>query len=163
MSGTGRSVSCQKRCLRSSRRGDQCRHLFRSDAGCDPVGAGQKGSTWKRDPLFGRSGGRAGTDDHKGGWQSRNVVPSGDAYIAEITGNHFDGSMPLAKILWLKKNEPEIHEKTACFLISSKDYIIQVVTYQCVCRRHDMCSTAGGHGSGQEDLVGRADWSRRTR
>ena len=45
----------------------------------------------------------------------RNVVPLGDAYIAEITGNHFDGSMPLAKILWLKENEPEIYEKTACF------------------------------------------------
>ena len=38
----------------------------------------------------------------------RNVVPLGDAYIAEITGNHFDGSMPLTKILWLKENEPEI-------------------------------------------------------
>lgn len=41
----------------------------------------------------------------------RNVVPLGDAYIAEITGNHFDGSMPLAKILWLKGNKPEIYEK----------------------------------------------------
>ena len=35
----------------------------------------------------------------------RNVVPLGDAYIAEITGNHFDGSMPLAK------NERKKHEQ----------------------------------------------------
>ena len=72
----------------------------------------------------------------------RNVVPLGDAYIAEITGNHFDGSMPLAKILWLKENKPEIYEKTACFLISSKDYVITRLTGVFA---GDMtaCSTAG--------------------
>ena len=73
---------------------------------------------------------------------SRNVVPLGDAYIAEITGNHFDGSMPLAKILWLKENEPEIYEKTACFLISSKDYIIGRLT-SVFAGDMTACSTAG--------------------
>ena len=74
---------------------------------------------------------------------SRNVVPLGDAYIAEITGNHFDGSMPLAKILWLKENEPEIYEKTACFLISSKDYIIGRLT-SVFAGDMTACSTAAG-------------------
>lgn len=58
------------------------------------------------------------------------------------TGNHFDGSMPLAKILWLKEKEPEIYEKTKAFLISSKDYITGKLTGNFT---GDMtaCSTAG--------------------
>ena len=79
---------------------------------------------------------------------SRNVVPLGDAYIAEITGNHFDGSMPLAKILWLKENEPEIYEKTACFLISSKDYIIGRLT-SVFAGDMTACSTAGAMAVGR--------------
>ena len=78
----------------------------------------------------------------------RNVVPLGDAYIAEITGNHFDGSMPLAKILWLKENEPEIYEKTACFLISSKDYIIGRLT-SVFAGDMTACSTAGAMAVGR--------------
>ena len=89
----------------------------------------------------------------------RNVVPLGDAYIAEITGNHFDGSMPLAKMLWLKENEPEIYERTACFLISSKDYVIGRLTGEFA---GDMtaCSTAGAmeldNKVWSEELIGAA-------
>lgn len=72
----------------------------------------------------------------------RNVVPLGDAYIAEITGNHFDGSMPLAKMLWIKEQEPEIYKKTACFLISSKDYVITRLT-DVFAGDVTACSTAG--------------------
>lgn len=39
----------------------------------------------------------------------------GSDTITAITGNHFDGSMPLAKILWLKENQPEIYEKQLLF------------------------------------------------
>lgn len=70
------------------------------------------------------------------------VCAAGEARIMEITGNHFDGSMPFAKILWLKEKEPEIYERTAAFLISSKDYVIARLTGSFV---GDMtaCSTAG--------------------
>lgn len=70
------------------------------------------------------------------------VCAAGEAWIMEITGNHFDGSMPFAKILWLKEKEPEIYERTAAFLISSKDYVIARLTGSFV---GDMtaCSTTG--------------------
>lgn len=70
------------------------------------------------------------------------VCAAGEARIMEVTGNHFDGSMPLAKILWLKEKEPDIYERTAAFLISSKDYVIARLTGNFV---GDMtaCSTAG--------------------
>ena len=89
----------------------------------------------------------------------RNVVPLGDAYIAEITGNHFDGSMPLAKILWLKENEPDIYARTACFLISSKDYIIGRLT-SVFAGDMTACSTAGAMDLDKkiwsEELIGAA-------
>ena len=89
----------------------------------------------------------------------RNVVPLGDAYIAEITGNHFDGSMPLAKILWLKENEPDIYARTACFLISSKDYIIGRLT-SVFAGDMTACSTAGAMDLTRriwsEELIGAA-------
>ena len=89
----------------------------------------------------------------------RNVVPLGDAYIAEITGNHFDGSMPLAKILWLKENEPDIYARTACFLISSKDYIIGRLT-SVFAGDMTACSTAGAVDLDRkiwsEELIGAA-------
>ena len=66
----------------------------------------------------------------------------GSDTITAITGNHFDGSMPLAKILWLKENQPEIYEKAAAFLISSKDYVVARLTGNFI---GDMtaCATAG--------------------
>ncbi len=63
--------------------------------------------------------------------------------ILEITGNHCDGSLSLPKIMWLKKNRPDIYEKTYCFLISSKDYIIARLTGACA-GDHTACSTACG-------------------
>lgn len=75
------------------------------------------------------------------------------------TGNHFDGSMPLAKILWLKEKEPDIYEKTKAFLISSKDYIIGKLTGNFI---GDMtaCSTAGAMDLEKkvwdEELIGAA-------
>ena len=66
----------------------------------------------------------------------------GSDTITAITGNHFDGSMPLAKILWVKEVHPEIYEKAAAFLISSKDYVVAKLTGNFI---GDMtaCATAG--------------------
>lgn len=66
----------------------------------------------------------------------------GEETIAAITGNHFDGSLSLAKILWLKENEPERYEKARAFLISSKDYVIAKLTGICA-GDGTACSTAG--------------------
>lgn len=67
--------------------------------------------------------------------------------------------MPLAKILWLKENEPEIYEKTACFLISSKDYIIGRLT-SVFAGDMDRLLHGGGHGLDKkiwsEELIGAA-------
>lgn len=46
----------------------------------------------------------------------------------EMTGTSFDLSMqPAAKILWIKRNQPEVFAKTAKFL-SPKEYLIQRMT-----------------------------------
>lgn len=50
--------------------------------------------------------------------------------IMESTGNHFDGSMPLAKLLWIKKNNPVAYKHIYKILISSKDYCIARLTGQ---------------------------------
>lgn len=48
--------------------------------------------------------------------------------IEKSTGNHFDGSMPFPKLLWMKENEPELYEAAEKILISSKDYVIARLT-----------------------------------
>ena len=65
----------------------------------------------------------------------------GEERILKITGNHCDGSLSLPKIMWLKKHMPGVYEKTRCFLISSKDYVIARLTGVCAgdCTA---CSTA---------------------
>lgn len=52
----------------------------------------------------------------------------GEDIVFNSTGNRFDGSMPLAKLLWVKENQSGVYEKTEKILISSKDYIIYKVT-----------------------------------
>lgn len=52
----------------------------------------------------------------------------GEETIRKSTGNHFDGSMPFAKLLWVKKQEPINYSKIKKVLISSKDYIIAKLT-----------------------------------
>ena len=48
--------------------------------------------------------------------------------IRKSTGNNFDGTMPFAKLLWLKNNKPNICSKINSILISSKDYCIARLT-----------------------------------
>ena len=82
------------------------------------------------------SDGRAGEEAR----QIRDAV--GEKTIFEITGNHMDGSIPLAKILWFQKYRPDVYENTAAFLISSKDYVTARLTGNFT---GDLtaCSTAG--------------------
>ncbi|MFA6844684.1 MAG: FGGY family carbohydrate kinase [Sphaerochaetaceae bacterium] len=44
--------------------------------------------------------------------------------ISERTSISMNGSIPLAKLLWLKKNEPKAYARTAHILISAKDYLL---------------------------------------
>lgn len=62
--------------------------------------------------------------------------------LVELTGNAFDGSRPLSKLKWVKKQLPDVYEKAAHVLISSKDYVITKLTGEYV---SDVisCSTAG--------------------
>ena len=48
--------------------------------------------------------------------------------IINTTGNFFDGSIPLSKLLWIKQLEPERYAKIHKVLISSKDYIVARLT-----------------------------------
>jgi xylulokinase len=48
--------------------------------------------------------------------------------IMKATGNHFDGSMPFAKLLWMKNNEENLYNRAHKVLISSKDYCIARLT-----------------------------------
>ena len=70
------------------------------------------------------------------------VRQAGARRIAQITGNPFDGSIPLPKLLWLREREPETFRRARCFLISSKDYVIARLTGLCAGDR-TACSTAG--------------------
>lgn len=66
----------------------------------------------------------------------------GRDYLERVTGNHYDGSLSLPKIMWLKKNRPDIFANTKYFLISAKDYIIFRLTGNAV-GDVTACSTAG--------------------
>lgn len=52
----------------------------------------------------------------------------GSHTIEKCTGNHFDGSLPFAKLLWLKNKRPELYNATHKVVISSKDYCIARLT-----------------------------------
>ncbi len=50
--------------------------------------------------------------------------------IVASTGNHFDGSMPFPKLLWMKEEEPALYHAAEKVLISSKDYVNARLTGQ---------------------------------
>lgn len=56
----------------------------------------------------------------------------GRSVIEKVTGNHFDGSMPFAKLLWLKNNRPDMYNASHKVVISSKDYCIARLTGVCI-------------------------------
>lgn len=63
-------------------------------------------------------------------------------YLEQVTGNHYDGSLPAPKIKWLKKNRPDQWERTYKLLISSKDYVAGRLT-GVAAGDVTACSTAG--------------------
>jgi xylulokinase len=52
----------------------------------------------------------------------------GNTTILNCTGNDFNGSIPFAKLLWIKQNKYDIFSKIYKVLFSSKDYIITKLT-----------------------------------
>lgn len=67
--------------------------------------------------------------DGRAGLQAQEIASFlGIDVIEKSTGNHFDGSMPFPKLLWLKQNEPDLYEATEKILVSSKDYVITRLT-----------------------------------
>ncbi|PYI56510.1 xylulokinase [Paenibacillus flagellatus] len=79
----------------------------------------------------------------------------GEEAVRGSTGNHLDGSMPFAKLLWLADREPESVRRTSRVLISSKDYVVRRLTGRAAT---DPTSAAT---AGMMDLSGRswrADW-----
>lgn len=66
----------------------------------------------------------------------------GADYLQKVTGNHYDGSLPFPKLLWIKKNRPEIYTRIHKVLISSKDYVTARLT-GCFIGDVTACATAG--------------------
>jgi len=48
--------------------------------------------------------------------------------IADLTANPFNGTQPLAKLLWMKRREPERYARVARAFISAKDYVVAQLT-----------------------------------
>lgn len=81
--------------------------------------------------------------DGRAAAQARELIERmGKDYLESVTGNHYDGSLPLPKLMWIKENQPDLYGKIHKVLISAKDYIILQLTGRAV---GDMtaCSTAG--------------------
>jgi xylulokinase len=67
--------------------------------------------------------------DGRADCQARQILKRiGEAEIRQITGNHFDGTMVFPKILWMLEQETDNYQRTNCFLVSSKDYVIRQLT-----------------------------------
>lgn len=56
--------------------------------------------------------------------RGRDFVSSIPPSISDETSVDMDGSIPLAKILWFRRNQPDILSRTEHILISAKDYLI---------------------------------------
>ena len=81
--------------------------------------------------------------DGRAAAQARELIERmGKDYLESVTGNHYDGSLSLPKMMWIKENQPDLYGKIHKVLISAKDYIILQLTGRAV---GDMtaCSTAG--------------------
>lgn len=71
--------------------------------------------------------------DGRAGLEAREVKERlSEADIRAVTGNHFDGTFPLAKILWLRRHEPDVFRKARWFLFGSKDPVILRLTGRAV-------------------------------
>jgi len=86
--------------------------------------------------------------DNRASEQAKKIISHiGEDKINEVTGNNFDGSLPLAKLLWVKENNKDIFNKIYKVMISSKDYCVTKLTNECVT---DVTSAAT---SGMMDII----------
>ena len=63
-------------------------------------------------------------DDQRGA----SFVDALPPYIAEETSVSMNGTIPVAKLLWFRKNRPDVLEKARHLLIGAKDYLIYKLT-----------------------------------
>lgn len=77
-------------------------------------------------------------DDQRGA-EFVDELPS---YISDLTSISMNGTIPISKILWFKKNRPDVLEKAEHLLISAKDYLVYKLTGRCVSDVTNM-STSG--------------------
>lgn len=62
--------------------------------------------------------------DARAGQEAQEMLAKiGADVLPAATGNVFDGSMPFAKLLWLKRHLPGAYANTQKILISAKDYV----------------------------------------
>lgn len=66
----------------------------------------------------------------------------GPEEVRQGTANNFDGTIPLAKLLWLKENQPDLLEKAYKVLISAKDYCTLQLTGE-YCTDYTSATTSG--------------------
>lgn len=66
----------------------------------------------------------------------------GSDYLEAVTGNPYDGSLSLPKLMWIKKEQPDLYGRIHKVLISAKDYIILKLTGKAA-GDITSCSTAG--------------------
>ncbi|MCI1650134.1 xylulokinase [Bifidobacterium tibiigranuli] len=52
----------------------------------------------------------------------------GDTAFHKLTGNQLEGSLPLLKLMWFKRHEPQNFAKTRHVLFDAKDYLIARLT-----------------------------------
>jgi len=67
--------------------------------------------------------------DNRGEVQANNIKEKiGEEALIGITGNSMNGTLPFAKLLWIKENKPSIYKKVHKILFSSKDYCVGKLT-----------------------------------
>lgn len=66
----------------------------------------------------------------------------GEDILQKLSGNDFNGSIPFAKILWIKQQKPLIYQNIHKVLFSSKDYILAKLT-NCFVSDVTTCATTG--------------------
>lgn len=66
----------------------------------------------------------------------------GSDTVLRSTANNFDGTIPLAKLLWLKNHRPRLLDETHKVLISSKDFCVLKLTGE-YCTDYTSATTSG--------------------
>ncbi len=80
--------------------------------------------------------------DNRAAIQAKEIIKKfGQHNIIETTANNFDGTSPLAKLLWIKENEPQLYKKIDKVLFSAKEYCIYRLTNKLITDRTTASTT----------------------